>query len=193
MNYTPALLFAASFAVVFSLGLQQINVERRSMLAAALTSPLIGISSIVLYKVLPGPTAWLDLVAYLAGGMAGIVASMWLHPLMLRLWVRLFGPPAPRPEDAEDAELFASWNRSMEERRLEERVLAAEIADESSRSDLACFCTFTVTNGEKWYDTTDTGFAEHMRESVDKALRYLDLRGHITRHPHNPQLVRLAA
>lgn len=86
---TAALLFAASFAVVFTLGVQQINVERRSMLAAAITSPMIGLSSIVLYKLLPGPTGPLDLFAYLAGGAAGIVASIWAHPLLVRLFQRL--------------------------------------------------------------------------------------------------------
>ena len=53
---TAALLFSATFALVFALGLQQANVERGHKLAACLTSPLIGLANLALFKVLPGPT-----------------------------------------------------------------------------------------------------------------------------------------
>ena len=58
---TAALLFAATFAAVCTLGLQQINVERRWMIAAAATSPLIGLAHLALFKVLPGPTDALEI------------------------------------------------------------------------------------------------------------------------------------
>ena len=85
---TALLLFAATFAVVFTLGLQQLNVERGHMLAAAVTSPLIGLSNLVLFKVLPGPTDALQIGAYLLGGSVGIVASMWMHPQLVALFRR---------------------------------------------------------------------------------------------------------
>jgi hypothetical protein len=81
-----ALLFIASFAVVFTLGLQQLNVEARHPVAAFITSILIGASSLVLYKLLPGPTDALQIAAYLVGGACGIVASMWAHPVLVRLF-----------------------------------------------------------------------------------------------------------
>ena len=90
---TAALLFAATFAVVFCLGIQQINVERHDMLAAFITSPLIGLSNLVLFKVLPGPTGPLDYAAYLLGGAIGIVASMWAHPRL----VTMFRSPTAHP------------------------------------------------------------------------------------------------
>lgn len=83
---TAALLFAATFAAVLTLGIQQINVEQRHMLAAAATSPLIGIAHLVLFKVLPGPTGALEIAAYLAGGSAGIVAGIWAHPGSCGCW-----------------------------------------------------------------------------------------------------------
>lgn len=80
---TAALIFAATFAVVFTLGLQQLNVERDYKLAAFCTSPLISLSNLVLFKVLPGPTAWDEIAAYVLGGAIGIVASMWAHPYLV--------------------------------------------------------------------------------------------------------------
>ena len=85
---TAALLFAATFAVVFTMGIQQMNVESRHVLAAFFTSPLIGLSNLVLFKFLPGPTEPLEIAAYLAGGAVGIVASMWAHPLLAALFPR---------------------------------------------------------------------------------------------------------
>ena len=55
-------------------------------LLAALTSFMIGSCQLALYKVLPGPTAPIEVAAYLAGGPVGIVAAMALHPRLVRLF-----------------------------------------------------------------------------------------------------------
>lgn len=85
---TALLLFASTFCVVFALGLQSLNVNGGHRLMAFLTSFAIGASNLVLFKVLPGPTAWLEIGAYLFGGPFGIVASMLAHPHLVRLMRR---------------------------------------------------------------------------------------------------------
>lgn len=85
---TALLLFASTFAVVFALGLQSLNVNGGHRLMAFLTSFAIGASNLVLFKVLPGPTAGLEIAAYLLGGPFGIVASMLAHPHLVRLMRR---------------------------------------------------------------------------------------------------------
>ena len=82
---TAAWLLLATFFVVFALGLQSLNVNGGHRLLAVLTSLVIGASNLVLFKLLPGPTHWLEIAAYLAGGPLGIVASMAAHPQLLRL------------------------------------------------------------------------------------------------------------
>ena len=71
-------LFASTFCAVFALGFQQQNVTGGHYLAAFLTSYLIGISYLALYRWMPDPT-WSQVLAYLNGGPLGIVASMWTH------------------------------------------------------------------------------------------------------------------
>lgn len=85
---TALMLFAATFMVVFTLGLQQLNVDQGRAAAAFVTSIAIGASNLVLFKVLPGPTSALDVGAYLAGGAFGIVASMRAHPWLVRVFAR---------------------------------------------------------------------------------------------------------
>jgi hypothetical protein len=93
---TAALLFAATFGVVFALGLQSLNVNGGHKVLAFVTSFAIGISNLVLFKVLPGPTDAWQIAAYLLGGPFGIVASMLAHPWLVRLLRRLkHEPPAP--------------------------------------------------------------------------------------------------
>ena len=84
---TAALLFGATFCVVFTLGLQQLNVNADHRAAAFVTSLFIGASNLVLFKLLPGPTDALQIGAYLLGGACGIVASMAVHPRLVR-WMR---------------------------------------------------------------------------------------------------------
>lgn len=75
---TELILFASTFALVFALGFQSLNVNGGHYTAAACTSFAIGISNVVLYKLVPSATAT-EIVAYLAGGPLGIVASMYVH------------------------------------------------------------------------------------------------------------------
>lgn len=89
---TAAILFLSTFAVVFALGLQSLNVNGGHRLLAFCTSFLIGASNLVLFKVLPGPTDTLQIAAYLLGGPFGIVCSMAAHPLIVRL-LRTVNPP----------------------------------------------------------------------------------------------------
>ena len=181
---TAAILFAATFAAVFTLGIQQINVERRWLLAAAATSPLIGIAHLVLFKVLPGPTHWTEIAAYLAGGSAGIVASIWAHPRLVALLRRR--PPA-------SAAALPTLQQHAE--RLGETLrLAKQIADDSARADVECHCAYERIGNHIWYDTRTT---EHLHgpefaAMVATALRYLQLRGHAIQHPTQPELVRFA-
>jgi hypothetical protein len=73
------LLFACTFVAVFALGLQSLNVNGGHHLAATLTSIAISAASIWLYKAMPGSN-WLDVAGYMLGAIAGINASMWIHP-----------------------------------------------------------------------------------------------------------------
>jgi predicted outer membrane lipoprotein len=85
---TALLLFAATFGVVFALGLQSLNVNGGHRMLAFVTSFGIGASNLVLFKVLPGPTSALEIGAYLVGGPFGIVAAMALHPVLVRWYAR---------------------------------------------------------------------------------------------------------
>lgn len=91
---TAALLFGATFAVVFALGLQSLNVNGGHRLLAVLTSFCIGGSNLVLFKVLPAHTDALQIAAYLLGGPLGILASMAVHPRLVR-WARGAGQASP--------------------------------------------------------------------------------------------------
>jgi hypothetical protein len=77
-----AIIFAATFATVFALGLQSLNVNGRHYGLAAFTSIIIGGSHLVLYKALPGPTSTLQVLAYLLAWPAAITAAIWAHPRM---------------------------------------------------------------------------------------------------------------
>ncbi len=81
---TAIALFAATFAVVFALGIQQLNVTADLYVAAFITSALISSANLVLFKLLPGPTTALDFLGYTMGGCFGIVASMRAHPWLAR-------------------------------------------------------------------------------------------------------------
>lgn len=76
-------LLASTFALVFFLGLQSLNVNGGRHVAAFFTSLGIGASNLVLFKLAPDATG-LEIAAYLAGGPFGIVASMWAHRQVFR-------------------------------------------------------------------------------------------------------------
>jgi len=75
-----AATFAATFAVVLFLGLQSLNVNGGHKLLAVLTSFGIGVANLFILKIMPGPTDWLELTAYMTGGPLGIYISMCIHP-----------------------------------------------------------------------------------------------------------------
>ena len=80
---TAALLLVSTYALVFFLGLQSLNVNSGRMVAAFFTSFGIGVSNLVLFKLAPdasGP----EIVAYLTGGPLGIISSMWVHRRFFR-------------------------------------------------------------------------------------------------------------
>ena len=75
---TELALFVSTFALVFFLGLQSLNVNRGHYVAAFITSFGIGLSNLVLFKLAPD-AAGTEIAAYIIGGPFGIVSSMWIH------------------------------------------------------------------------------------------------------------------
>src|SRR3990167_6258582 len=84
---TELTLFASTFVLVFALGAQSLNVNNGHYIAAALTSFVIGIGQMVLFKLAP-EAGWSEIAAFLAGGPFGITASMWAHPRLARILKR---------------------------------------------------------------------------------------------------------
>lgn len=82
---TALALFASTFALVFALGLQSLNVNGGHRVAAFLTSFAIGGSNLVLYKLAPD-AGGIEIAAYLIGGPLGIVCSMRAHPHLVRFF-----------------------------------------------------------------------------------------------------------
>lgn len=111
---SAVICFVSTFIAVFALGLQSLNVNQGHYLAAAVTSLMIGSSTIALYKFMPGANA-ADVVGYLAGGVSGITSSMWFHQRFKAWWTEAMarrrearrlrqaiakhrGPPGPIPK-----------------------------------------------------------------------------------------------
>lgn len=72
---TALALFASTFALVFTLGLQSLFTNRGHYRAAFLNSFAIGSCNLVLFKLAPDATGW-EIAGYLCGGPLGIVAAM---------------------------------------------------------------------------------------------------------------------
>lgn len=72
------LIFISTFALVFALGFQSMNVNRGHYFAAFFTSFLIGSSNLVLFKTVP-QAGFVEMSAYLMAGPFAIIASMWAH------------------------------------------------------------------------------------------------------------------
>ena len=71
--------------------------------------------------------------------------------------------------------------------------LAFEIADESALLCIKFLCKSEVYSGEHygwWYDVVQGPFRAIEYYAVNRAVRYLDLRGKLERHPDNPNVVR---
>jgi hypothetical protein len=75
---TETLLLASTFILVFALGFQSLNVNGGHYWLAFLTSLVIGVANLVLFKLAPNATTS-EMAAFLSGGPFGIVASMWVH------------------------------------------------------------------------------------------------------------------
>jgi hypothetical protein len=104
-------IFAATFVTVFALAIQSLNTNGGHKLLAFITSFAIGGSHLVLYKVLPGPTDWLQNAAYLLGGPFGIVSAMLAHPWLVRRLGRR--PPPWRRPPATAADPFEALCRDV--------------------------------------------------------------------------------
>lgn len=77
-------LFLASFASVFLLGIQQLNVEHRRYLASIITSFGITVSNYVLFKYLPsGDFQLIQFLAFSIGGALGVSTAMYSHDRFL--------------------------------------------------------------------------------------------------------------
>ncbi len=75
---TALLIFISTFALVFALGFQSLNVNNGHYKAAFFTSFAIGLANLVLFKTVPQDDM-LDICAYLLAGPFGITASMKAH------------------------------------------------------------------------------------------------------------------
>jgi hypothetical protein len=201
MTSTALILFIGNFALVALLGLQQINVERRSMVAAALTSPLISGCVLIGATVIPQGISTLESAAFIVGAAAGIVFSIWVHPVLVQLFEpqgELVGDAAPcewkpasefvRERDAAPT-LTPSPTLSEFGERLGERLrLATALADLVARSDVETNCAVEQLGQRAWHDTSQPD--PHSLD-LTRSLRYLELRGHLQRHPVQRHLVRI--
>ncbi|OGO33106.1 MAG: hypothetical protein A2Z03_02255 [Chloroflexi bacterium RBG_16_56_8] len=77
-------LFASTFALVFALGIQQLNVQNDHRAAAVCTSLFIGASQLVMFKLAPDASP-AEAAAFLLGGPLGIYAAMVAHPWLVRV------------------------------------------------------------------------------------------------------------
>lgn len=84
---TELTLFLSTALLVFTLGIQQLNVQGNHYLLAALTSLLIGGAQIYLWRTMPDATGS-EIAATLMGGPVGILAAMYSHPRLVRLLLR---------------------------------------------------------------------------------------------------------
>jgi ABC-type antimicrobial peptide transport system permease subunit len=81
---TEITLFFSTALLIFSLGIQQLNVQGNHYLLAAVTSLFIGSAQIFLWRTMPSASAS-EITAVLLGGPVGILAAMWSHPHMVRI------------------------------------------------------------------------------------------------------------
>lgn len=89
-----ALLFVSTFALVFALGFQSLNVNGGHYKSAFTTSLAIGVSQLVLYKLVPNASP-AEVLAYLAGGPMAIVCSMLAHKRVFKAKTEQAAPQMP--------------------------------------------------------------------------------------------------
>lgn len=75
---TALTLFASTFVLVFTLGLQSQLVNRGHVVAAFINSGLIGSANLLLFKLAPD-AAGIEIVGFLTGGPFGIITSMYAY------------------------------------------------------------------------------------------------------------------
>ena len=75
----PLIIFLATYTTVFALGFQSLNVNQGHPKSAFATSLVIGLSNLVILKMIPETQEFIDVMAYLLGGPFGIVSSMYVH------------------------------------------------------------------------------------------------------------------
>lgn len=75
---TTILLFLGSFVVVFSIGLQTLMVTRFRYAGAFITSLVISIAQLALFKLGPA-AAGIEIVGMVMGGPLGIVSAMFIY------------------------------------------------------------------------------------------------------------------
>lgn len=76
---TSLILFLSTFATVFALGFQSLNVNGGHYVSAFLTSFVIAAGNFALLKIVPTELTPLQIAIYFTGGPLGIVASMFVH------------------------------------------------------------------------------------------------------------------
>lgn len=76
---SAALIFVATIANVFLLGFNSRNINTGQYLTAAITSSLIGLTNLILFKKLPVVTTFLEGAGYCLGGSIGITLAMYIH------------------------------------------------------------------------------------------------------------------
>jgi len=114
--------------------------------------------------------------------------TTWLRERDMRQRLQHWRPSRPLPESPVPA------SSPLDEfgQRLGERLrLATEIADDAARCEIESYCGVETLGTRDWYDTLAvTPEGAEIEGGVDKALRYLDLRGHVQHHPVQTHLVR---
>lgn len=116
-----------------------------------------------------------------AGYTAVLVIGLWLH------WRPIFSPTYV-DRDARDAELHPTSRASA----AEVVAIGEELAIEAAEHDLHLFCNSFPLEGVVWFDSSSLPYGEtRMRRLVGRAVRYLELRDRLRRHPTVYGLVRV--
>lgn len=85
---TLAMLFFSSYFLVLLLGFQSQIVRDKQIIAAFVTSLLIGTCQLVLFKLAPDASP-AESVVFVLGGACGIVSSIYVH----NIWIKITDQP----------------------------------------------------------------------------------------------------
>lgn len=106
-------VFFATYITVFALGFQSRNVNTHQYWAAAFTSVAIGLTHLVLYRILPeGNTS--TMVAFIVAGPLAITSSMYAHArwMMPTIIINDDEPEELNTEEDSKSEQILSGNQS---------------------------------------------------------------------------------